>query len=219
MTKIIEKIFPFVMAIILIFGVTACSSTKPTVGEEAQVNEEAEVSEQESSSVVEEPDFRKVRWGMSIEEVKTCEMEQLKDEDENGLLYRTKILGCEADLSYRFNDNGELYSAKYIFDIIYTNYNSYITHYKESYDALNEKYGKTTDFEDGFQWSEALLYKYNEENWGIAISNGDLSIQHSWDTQNAIVTLSLAGNNSEIEYKITYESKLISKPKQSNSNL
>jgi hypothetical protein len=51
------------------------------------------------------------------------------------------------------------------------------------------------------------LYRDDKNNWGLAISTGDLSYGLIWETPTTDIELILDGNNYEVNLRIRYFSK------------
>lgn len=149
-------------------------------------------------------DFRQVHWGMTKEEVINSEkIKPIEDPEnvDNHLLFITKINNKDCILFYTFNKNEILESAGYIFDIVHTNKNDYISDYQDIKTLLIEKY-KQPKFSK-LNWKNDL-FKYDPDKWGLAISMGDVTFQSMWETETTDILLNLYGDNFKISLGLIY---------------
>ena len=90
-------------------------------------------------------DYRKVRWGMTLEQVLKLEGGFLPPDKPNTLDVGTiNVNGRSASLSYGF-EKKRLIAAAVVFSDTYTNNNRYISEHKSVDKALTSKYGKATN--------------------------------------------------------------------------
>ena len=161
-------------------------------------------------------DFRKINWGMDIDQVKAIENKKIVYEGDNSLghslCYEVDISNKNYYCIYYFLED-KLYTAGYMSTEEYTNKNDYIRDYKEIKEILTKKYGepdkkKLLSLHDREEvcW-ENDLYKDDESEWGFAISIGDLSYGSIWETSTTGIELILDGNNYEVNLRIRYTSK------------
>lgn len=155
-------------------------------------------------------DFRNVKWGMTLEEVKKNENAEYFGGMENVIMYKTKAMNMDATLVYQFNDKGQLCQAMYMLDKVYTNKNSYIEDYLLVKNDLISKYGNPTD--DAVLWLNDL-FKDDYQDWGLAVSVGHLRYQTKWYTDNTEIDNLLTGNDYKIDLAISYKSRNIEPPK------
>jgi hypothetical protein len=160
-----------------------------------------------SVSIAQEFDFRQANWGMSKAEVRAVEKQESIDEDIGGvqeiIAYNAKIASFDSYLGYVFVKN-KLSGAGYYIQQEHVNKNDYIDDYNKLKDLLTQKYGKPAI--DEVLWKNPL-YKDQKEDWGFAISVGDLVYIAFWDTPSTEISLSLEGDNYEINFYIRYVSK------------
>lgn len=84
------------------------------------------------------PDFRKVYWGMSKDNVRKIETESsIKTNDDNELVCGVSINGDHCILTYRFDSKNKLYEAEYAFMCTET----YSEEFNKLKKMLSEKYG------------------------------------------------------------------------------
>lgn len=155
--------------------------------------------------IPENPNFRNTVWGMTKEDVKQLETLDIVDENDNVLVCEpTSITNLNAVTVYMFDDFGKLYKAFYSFEENHTSENLYISDYNSIVKSLTQKYGEP-------EWSERFwyddLYEDRPDDWGFAISIGDVDFVTSWDTEETTVWILMKGDNYNIQTTLYYESK------------
>jgi len=148
-------------------------------------------------------DFRKTNWGMSKEQVKATEDKKPDFEADDRLFYNLKINGDDYICVYQFLED-KLYSGSYRFTGKHVNKNLYIDDYKKLKKILTKKYGKPIG--NRVRWKNDL-YKDDKNEWGMAISIGDLEYWAWWKTPTTEICLLLTGDNYKITLDIHYHSK------------
>jgi len=156
-----------------------------------------------TQSFAENYDFRKTKWGMSKDQVKSSEPLKVAKETDDMLLYKTTVIGKNVLLVYIFVNN-QLVRSKYILAEFHTNNNDFITDFNEFKKILVKKYG--TPIKDEKIWRNDL-YKDDFSNWGMAIALGHLLYFAQWETSNTTITAILKGDNFDITCGIEYASK------------
>lgn len=146
--------------------------------------------------------FRKTNWGMGKDEVKKSEPLAPVREEENGIIYKTVLLGKNVLLAYAFQDN-KLVRAKYILAEEHSNKNLFISDFEEFVKALTKKYGEPKS--NDHYWLKDL-YKNKISEWGLAISLGHLAYYAQWSTKPTKITAWLTGDNYSITCGIEYDS-------------
>ena len=148
-------------------------------------------------------DFRKTKWGMSKAQVKSSESLVITEEREKNLFYKTRILNKNVALLYKFINN-QLVASYYMILETHTNKNDFIDDYDTFKNTLTKKYGKPKM--DKIVWKNDL-YKDDYSSWGMAISVGHLVYASTWEVPNTEIGNMLHGENYNISYVVTYESK------------
>ena len=148
-------------------------------------------------------DLRKLKWGMTIDEV--LESETLKVDAKVGgqLKYSAVIDNIDFTLLYTFKD-GRLYKAVYTCKETYVNKNDYITDFNNLKGKLEKKYG--TPKSTGLAW-KGEKYKANEADWGKAVSEGQLDYHTRWQNDRSTIDLKLTGSSFKCQMDITYEAR------------
>ncbi|MCL5036950.1 MAG: hypothetical protein M1269_07545 [Chloroflexi bacterium] len=149
-------------------------------------------------------DFRNVDWGMSKAQVKQANENMIPTlEDKDTISYSDKVSGLKAMLIFSFV-NDKLTSAGYYFEEEHSNDNDHIDDYQKIGDLLTEKYGKPV--KDEVIWKNDL-FKNNPQNWGLAISAGQLVLKSKWENENTYLYMTLSGDNYRIAHLLIYQSK------------
>lgn len=91
----------------------------------------------------------------------------------------------------------------YLFSERHTNQNDYISDYKTLKKSLTKKYGKPKSSKS--YWLNDL-YKDNYQQWGMAVSKGDLTYYTHFKTDDTEIVLALSGDNYKIDLRIEYQS-------------
>ena len=152
-----------------------------------------------------EYDFRNSNWGDSIDDVKKNEDLKLSAEikDDNLLVYSDgKIVNLDVTVIYGFNKNDELDNGFYNVNVTHTNNNLYIDDYEDIKESLSIKYGEPSY--DDMEWNDDL-YKGNPDDYGFAVSLGDLQYSSGWKVNNTYITLTLKGDNNDIDLSLIYQ--------------
>lgn len=150
-----------------------------------------------------QPDFRKVRWGMTREQVMAAETAPFNQEYPDHLVYDEKVNGLKCCLIYVFRKN-VLVEASYLVEERFVSDNRYL----EEYDALKrllvKKYG--APLADEVKWKDDH-YKNNPYMWGFAVGDGDLVMSAMWETERTKLSLVLEGKDFEESLMIVYAAK------------
>jgi hypothetical protein len=204
------------------YGLAISPASAPTVsaktqtqtqaqGPDATIQKESQPATQAKEQEVDDPgpfDFRKVRWGMSKDDVMKRETSKPFEENEDAICYHDEILGHKSDLCYYFT-NGKLYRAIYSLDNSqYSNNNRYVDAYTEIVTSLTGKYGKPTNKRD--VWSNNL-FKGDYQRRGMAYSADHVASGAEWDRDNENIHAGITGNNYKIGVFIEYENKILAK--------
>jgi len=165
--------------------------------------------------------FRNTRWGMSKEQVLKIEGRPDHLENSEGLdiiQYPQKILNMDCLVGYVFAEN-RLAKAKYSFLGKQGDKNQYILEYQNIKDILIRKYGRPLS-------SKALwhdpLYKDDDSNWGLAVSQGHLELNSRWKDSETEILLRLSGGGNRLSLIVEYsglEYKELAQKAQGRSTL
>ena len=157
-----------------------------------------------------EPDFRQSHWGDSIADVNRVETKANTTGLTDSYYFHDSVAGMPCAVLFSFTD-GELSEGTYSFELKHSNKNNFIDDYNKLVTLLTKKYGKPS--EDEPHWLNTL-YKDDYQDYGYAISRGHLFYKAEWNKPLTIISVYLAGENSEINLYIHYSStKLESKRK------
>lgn len=187
---------------------TPDNSKEITTQETADIMSVPVVTEETTVQIPENPNFRNTVWGMTKEEVKQIEGLSSLSLTEDGTDYiayeKDQIVGLPAAVVYCFDDDQKLWRGAYNFSgIEHTNKNLYIDDYYALVDGLTKVYGSPIYNEP--YWSDDL-YKDDLEDWGFAVSLGDVSFEAEWKTPETDIWISLSGDNYKIKLAIYYDS-------------
>jgi hypothetical protein len=156
-----------------------------------------------SGTVQSKEGFRKVSWGASLSEAKTSESSDPLVEESDALLYEIKLGRFSCQAIYLFIGD-QLVRGKYIVVDEYQNQTNYLTAYDELKDFVSKKYG--TPDGDVTYWMNDL-YKDDYSEWGMAVGCGHLSKFANWGTLESKISLSLTGENFDIQLAVEYAGK------------
>ena len=165
-----KKWIAFLLPLVMCSGLVACTnSTAPMTTSQTDKPSYEEVEIQ--------ADFHYSTWGMSKEEVIQAETElTLVDAGEYLIAEDAVIAQADASLLFEFNE-GKLVSGVVRFKTQHSNENLYLDDYGTIKDSLTEKYG--TPSVDKKEWKDTL-YQNDPEDWGFAVSLGDLALISGW---------------------------------------
>ena len=144
--------------------------------------------------------FRSTEWGMNKETIKNLEKTEMVEDSGKGLVYKGEIAGLDCHIVYFFSNN-QLYQAGYILAEKHSNDNEHIRDFEKLKDLLTKKYDDPDI--DKIHWKNPL-FKDEKSSWGMAISIGQLVYLCQWRTENTEITLSLTGDNYNINHVLIY---------------
>ena len=146
-------------------------------------------------------DFRHTRWGMTQGEVIGSEEKMDPVEKaENLIKYKTKILGKNVELLYKFAQN-KLIGSSYKLDDNYLNSRHFIGTYNKFKQALISKYGQPD--QETTNWLNDT-FKNDRTKWGLALSLGHTEYAASWNTQYTTIACSLKEENYYVLCLVEY---------------
>jgi hypothetical protein len=148
-------------------------------------------------------DFRKTKWGMTKEQVLASETSELSpQENGNSLSYKGTVNDLDCYIVYVFAFD-TLVRAQYNIIEEHTKSNQYITDYEKLKEILKGKYGQPE--KDRITWLDNM-YKDNPNDWGLAVSIGQLAYFSEWLTESTDIWLMLQGDNYKLKFVIEYTS-------------
>lgn len=153
-------------------------------------------------------DFRKTYWGMTKEQVKKTENNEVLEEQERLLLYFGTVADMDCFIIYFFAYD-TLVRAKYIFKETHSRRNQYITDFENVNEILEKKYGEP-DMEVQL-WSNDL-YKNDIDLKGLAVSLAHLDYIYKWNTERTEIMAILSGNEYVLllhKYKYAHREAII----------
>ena len=147
-------------------------------------------------------DFRDLKWGMSLAQVKKIEKLKLLEEDNVSLKYDYVLMGMQCIVLYNF-ENGILVSARYT--LKQKHHDPAL--FNEDFDALrkhlSKMYGDPVNVQDIWKNDQ---FKSDKPQWGFAVSIGFLTRMVIWKTDETKIVLQMEGQNHEIYLIIKYAS-------------
>lgn len=181
--------------------------TTPTTPPEQQTAPEEGTSPQENRITLidiikstDGNDFRTVRWGMSIPEVKKKETAKLLKESSTELEYEAEFLGYTCKVLYYFTSS-KLQRAEMLISQDHTDPAKYYKDYEKLIKFLNPLYGSPVS--DQKDWKNDM-YKNDRSRYGFAISIGFLTCKTVWNNKRSQVSLNISGGNHKIKTNLEY---------------
>lgn len=145
-------------------------------------------------------DFKNYKWNLTTkEQVKKSENRNIYRETDNGLLYHFFIDAHECYLLYEFSNN--LNEIIYVINPIYQNPNDYIKYFSKIKELFNQNYGEP--IQDEAKWNKNT-YKNFPDQWGKAVSMGELYYHAQWLLGRTTVELLLRGRDNRIHLSASY---------------
>lgn len=152
-------------------------------------------------------DFRNFNWRTPLSEVQKNEKSNFVNEEKGDLLkYEDQLGGSDCYVIYTFNDNNKLISGNYVFTKKYSNSQLYLHDYAKFEKLLTEKYGKAKLTKD--DWSENTT-PTEKENYGQAVSSGNLTLNTIWETERSIIKITLFSIENSPTLQIHYTFKTL----------
>lgn len=156
-------------------------------------------------------DFRNVKWGMSLDEVKKAETSELEGGLSDFLSYQNvDAYGLKMALYYRFT-GGALESGMYMFEPKDKDNAQHLNEYKSIVQSLTGVYGAPDKaLED---W-KSDTYKQTPEKYGYAIGQGQLTYLTTWTHNRTAITAMISGHDDTVTISVSFRNKdAATKPK------
>lgn len=182
----------------LIMEVVSENEVEPIIEEETEPIVEEESSEIETR---ENTTFRNSCWGDDIETVKKYEDAELFGEEENGLVYKTSLLGKNVYAVYYFKDN-KLYNTAYTLIEELSNGGQYIELYNSLKTSLTEKYEKPLKDDIINYETQSLI---DIAGASSALEYGYIAYICQWITEKTEISMGLRSENSKMMFVISYK--------------
>jgi len=147
-------------------------------------------------------DFRKTRWGMTVEEVKSSEANTPSEEKNNIVVYKEDYLGMPSTMGYAFIDD-KLVKAGYLIRESYEDPDDYINSYEKIKGALIDDFGPPSL--DEVKWLDEETDQADPS--GKAVCEGRVIYSSEWITRDSFVTLHLEGAQNKCRQGVIFESK------------
>lgn len=218
--NILKRLSIIILAISLLFSFVGCSSKSENNSESNNSNSTEQTTAVTTTApieqttpitttqkMIENPDFRNTKWGMTKDEVKASENIEASTLDEvadNELFYpNIKLLDYPCTMIYYFQDE-KLYQGLYNITTEHSIKNDYISDYDNLKKNYIEVYGEPK--KDNVVWKDDLL-KDNPEDYGNAVYAGHLKYSSIWETDTTNIYLILSSDNYNMTFIVIYEQK------------
>jgi hypothetical protein len=158
-------------------------------------------SEQEDNS----PDFRKIRWGMSIQQVSETEKSSPESQNSNFIVYKDKLMELDTNVTYFF-EKGKLIKASYLSEPSSNNPEDYIVNFLKIKKTMTEKYGiPFSDSSSDINFVSKEMYR----QIGEVVERGGQSFDVKWETPRTKIKMTMVkpGIFSKMKLEIEYASK------------
>ena len=147
--------------------------------------------------------FRKTRWGMTMDEVKSSEAISPSKEKDGFILYNEQFKGIPSTMGYIFVD-GKLVKAAYLFNERYQNPDDYIVTYEKIKGLLINDYGPPTL--DEVKWIDEEKADQTDD-LGKSVCKGEVFYKSEWIAENTLIELLLDGANNRCTQGVIFQSK------------
>jgi hypothetical protein len=152
------------------------------------------------ASVATAQDVRKMKWGMTKEQVKQAEGQQEYEtgKADNGhdlISFKTRIAGLDCLVACYFVTN-KLYAIQYVFSEYHTTGDGYKEDYINVSTILDQKYG---ELPLEAVWTNET-YKSDYEKWGLAIKLGHLTYDSFRENERTACEHVLKGSDTVMHY-------------------
>lgn len=145
-------------------------------------------------------DFRNVKWGMTVAQVKQTEKLKLLKEENESLTYDHTLIGMKCNIIYHFK-SGKLASARYTVQQKHHDPALFNMDFNALKKHLRLLYGNPITVQDNWKNDQ---FKSDESKWGFAVSIGFLTRMVMWRKSATRVVLQMEGQNHEIFINIKY---------------
>ena len=146
-------------------------------------------------------DFRDTTWGMTKDQVKKTENNEIVKEGADNISYIETVVNYPALVVYKFHDN-KLIWGSYSFKQINNKDDEYLEDFMKFEEAISNKYGKPKKLD---KWNNNdSEYK---DNLPKAVKSGDLIMWRSWETPSTIIKLIMYSYNDNFNIDTYYFSK------------
>ena len=144
--------------------------------------------------------FRKTRWGMTMDEVKSSEDISPSKEKDDYILYNEEFNSIPSTMGYVFVD-GKLVKAAYLFKERYQNPDDYIVTYERIKGLLINDYGPPVL--DEIKWID----EEKTDDLGKSVCKGEVLYKSEWIVENTLIELLLDGANNRCTQGVIFHSK------------
>lgn len=186
-------------------------TTGETTSEATEENTTDETETEDDISEDRNPIVRNVCWGDTKEIIKSVETENLVDENDTTLMYKTYISDYSSALLYKIDAEYGLYEVDYLVDKKDSGRSAYSA-YKKIAEAVTSKYGDPIN-DDKMPLDS--LYEYCDDDYE-ALELGSLAYRTQWEYNDTNITLMLARLNNVMQPFLQFEVTSFEPPVNSN---
>ena len=163
-----------------------------------------------SSTLAQEFDIRRIRWGMSPDEVRQSEDTRPLEVKKEGMVFQTTFLDTPTLVTYFFADN-KVVAVVYFFKrdsrakpVDNGSADEYLQSFAKLESMMDKKYGDPIPG-NAANWSNDK-YKNNPDKLGVALKEGHVKFISNWETPTTEIRLALGGGNNECALAAVYNS-------------
>jgi hypothetical protein len=151
-------------------------------------------------NVNQDSDFRNVKWGMTLHQVKNKEKLKLIKEEKNLLEYEYTLIGMRCKVIYYFNNN-LLTKAQYKIDRKHYNPANFNRDYMALKRYLIGLHGDPSIDQDNWHNDQ---YRSDKTKWGFAVSIGFLTRTAIWKNSRSKILIEMLGENHKAFINIKF---------------
>ena len=146
-------------------------------------------------------DFRNTTWGMTKDQVKKTENNEIVKEGSDNISYIETVVNYPALVVYKFHDN-KLIWGSYSFKQVNDKDDEYLEDFINFEEAISSKYGKGKKLD---RWNNSESNYKNDP--AKAVRAGDLIMWRSWETPTTTIKLIMYGYKDSFNIDSYYFSK------------
>lgn len=144
--------------------------------------------------------FRSVPWGATADEIKQRMKGKPAIDRDDLIVYQEQLNTSEAGCCF-IMVGGRFVRGKYVLTEEHVNDNLFLSDFDGVDALLTKKYGTPGDSRK--LWRDDL-YKDRQDDWGMAVKTGRLTVCSQWRVEKVTITHMLRGDNFEVEHGIEY---------------
>jgi hypothetical protein len=141
-------------------------------------------------------DFRGFDWGAAMDDVRAGERAKFHEAGDDYLAYWTTFAGYDVLLMYYFDPAFGLTGADYGLADVYDDPDKYVDAFKGLRDALKAEFGEGDLI---VKWADRSLEHEYEGKLGLALADGQVTLERSWVTDRTSVYLKARNDGENVE--------------------